>query len=87
MNNKTIEKYDGKAVEIEGLPYRIDVITTNAEISVHLHPLSGGDIAYSKTNTDNYQYTHGGRIYKRAVLKAKGIKREVEEGIEPNIKK
>ena len=86
MENSTIQKYDGKTVKIEQSLYRIEVIATAAEISVYLHPLSGGDIVYSKTDTDSYPYTHGGKVYREAVMKAKEIHKEIERSIEPDIK-
>ncbi|MCG2741081.1 MAG: hypothetical protein L6300_12730 [Syntrophaceae bacterium] len=84
--NKTIQKHDGKTIRVEKSLYRIEVIATPAEISVYLHPLSGGDMAYSKTDTDAYQYTHGGKVYQQAVMKAKAIHKEIEGSIEPDIK-
>jgi len=86
MENETIKKYDGKTIRIEKSLYRIEVIATPAEISVYLHPLSGGDTAYSKTDTGSYPYTHGGKVYQQAVMKAREIHKEIEESIEPDIK-
>jgi len=84
--NPTIRKYDGKTIRIEKYLYRIEIIATSAEISVYLHPLSSGDTAYSKTDTNSYPYTHGGKCYQEAVMKAKEIHKEIEESIEPDIK-
>lgn len=85
MKNETIEKYNEKTIRIENAVYRIEVIATSAELSVYLHPLSDGSIAYSKTDTDAYQYTHGGNVYQKAVMKAKEIHKEIEASIETDL--
>jgi hypothetical protein len=80
--NKVIEKYNGKTIRVEESVYRIEIISTPVELSVYLHPLSGGDMAYSKTDTGSYQYTHAGKVYKSAVDKAKAIQVEIEKNID-----
>jgi hypothetical protein len=80
--NKVIEKYDRKRILIVESVYRIEIISTTAELSVYLHPISGGDIAYSKFDTDSYPYTHGGKTYRLAVDKAKEIQLEIERNTE-----
>lgn len=46
--------------------------------AVVLTPRTGGDTVYSTVRTDNYAYTHGGKTYRMAVIRAKEIAEEME---------
>ncbi len=78
----TIEKYNGKTIRINGSVYRIEIISNISEISVYLHPLTGGDIAHTNIDTSSYGCTHGGKTFCMAVDKAYEIQKEIQSEFE-----